>query len=106
VNAALAGTLQVLSDVKHPFLTNNISEQGFQFRCAAPLGEGEYFRFTMTIPEVSQEIEGVARALRVEADGPGAAHTVGAQFVELSYHQAMALRQCLERQTEAAAAQP
>ncbi len=97
VLAHVAGKLQCLSQEEQPFLTDNLSEQGLQFHCQTELQEGEYFRFTLSISDDGQKIDGVARVVRVNKGSPDDIYEVGAQIVEISYQNSRILREYLEK---------
>lgn len=97
--AALSGRLQTMAPESLPILTENISEQGLQFRSSSQVPPGEVFRISLQLPESAGEIDAIARAVRVdEVDGR---YTVGAQFVEISHERAAVLRRYLESQAVA-----
>ena len=102
MDTKVSGNLQRLSHEKETILTENVSEQGLQFYCKTPMKEGEFFRFTLVLPDDGETLEGVARSVRVRETGEG--FLVGGQIVEMSYAQSRALQNYLESQLAAQAA--
>jgi diguanylate cyclase (GGDEF)-like protein len=93
--AEIPGRLQFLSEHALPFQTQNLSEQGLQFRCEKALAAGEYFRFTLSLPDRGPEVEGVARTVRALEVEQG--FEIGAEIVEIAFHHAQVLREFLDR---------
>lgn len=93
VEAEIPGTLRILCCRNQPFRTLNISEQGLQFRCRDLVEEGDYFRFTLKMPDDGTEVTGMARAARVTRMDD--VNEVGASIVEIPFPQAQRLREFL-----------
>jgi diguanylate cyclase (GGDEF)-like protein len=96
VEVEIPGTLRILCCRNQPFRTLNISEQGLQFRCRDLVEEGDYFRFTLKMPDDGTEVTGMARAARVTRTDD--VHEVGASIVEMPFPQAQRLREFLAEQ--------
>ncbi len=90
----LSGQVQCLSPEKHPFTTDNVSEQGLQLRLTAPMQVGELFSFTLTLPERNREVAGVGKSLWVKEQADD--HVVGAKIIEMSSDQVKILRDYFE----------
>ncbi len=90
LEVAIPGVLQLLCREPEQFVTENLSEQGLQLRCSVSLAEGDVFQFRIAPAGAGEEIEAVARAVRVRKKAPG--FVVGARLVEISFPHAERLK--------------
>ena len=106
VATSVSGRMQPLADVEWPFLTQDLSEQGFHFEYEGSfsdgegLSEGDWFRFQLQLPAPGNPIDGVARIVRVVPSANLEGAQIGVEIVEISSADLESLSRYLEDQVE------
>ena len=95
IAAIVPGHIRTVAPESQSILTEDISEQGLQFRFDADIEPGTLFCVSLQLPADGKEVEAIARVVRVERDGESA--LIGAEFVEIGYEHAQALKKYLAR---------
>jgi len=97
LDAEVDGEFRSLARDRHAFVTDNLSEQGFQFRTSVSLERDDLLRFVLSIDDASGTIDGVARVVRLAPVAGSDELLVGVRLVDLPFEAAARLRGFLGR---------